>query len=124
MNIRFYGQVTKKAAIIVVDNHEIRFQSLTGHTYWSVGRETASNLPDIVLSSPIAGRKQGAFAYIGEEWFWIEGEGRNGTYYNGEKIVVGRRGRIRPRILENGDILQIDSPDFASSAGVFILFCS
>lgn len=117
-----YIATTGKAAIVIFEKGRIRTCILDSRKQWSVGRETPVNFPDIVLYSEIAGRQQGQLVYIGEQWFWVNGESTNGTYYNGKKIVAEKNRSIRPVMLSNGDVLRIDSSDFSSPNGVWILF--
>ncbi len=117
-----YIAKTGKASIVIFEKEKIRTFILDSRKQWSVGRETPVNIPDIVLYSEIAGRQQGQLVYVGEQWFWVNGESRNGTYYNEKKIHAEKNGSIRPVMLNNGDVLRIDSSDFSSPNGVWILF--
>lgn len=117
-----YIATVGKAAIVIFEKGKIRTCILDSRKQWSVGRETPANFPDIVLYSDIAGRQQGQLVYVGEQWFWVNGESRNGTYYNGKKIVAEKNRSIRPVMLSNGDVLRIDSSDFSSPDGVWMLF--
>ena len=122
MNNIPYTVTTGKAAVVIFDNRKVRTCILDSRKQWSVGRKTPANFPDIVLYSNIAGRQQGQLLYVGEQWFWVNGESRNGTFYNGKKIVAEKNRSIRPIMLSNGDVLRIDSSDFSSPDGVWILF--
>lgn len=117
-----YIATAGKAAIVIFEKGKIHTCILDSRKQWSVGRETPVNFPDIVLHSEIAGRQQGRLVYIGEQWFWVNGESRNGTYYNGKKIIAEKNRSVRPVMLSNGDVLRIDSSDFSSPNGVWILF--
>lgn len=110
------------AALVILELGKISTYRLDSCKQWSVGRKTPINSPDIELCSNIAGRQQGKLTYIGENWFWINGKSRNGTYYNRKKIVEERNGSIRPILLNEGDVLEIDSADFNSSDSVWIMF--
>jgi len=112
--------------LIISEQENIRKFKLEGRTYWTMGRATAQNVPDIPLNSPIVGRQHGKFLLIDGELFYCDLGSVNGTFYNGKKIEAGIGKRICPVMLKSGDILQIDyrdlkRPDFR---GVRILVIS
>ena len=117
-----YVAEVQEAALVVIEQGQIRTCRLNTEAKRTVGRRTPTAAPDISLISPIAGRHQGELACLAGEWFWINGESRNGTYYNGRKIEPDGDGNTRPIKLDNGDVLRIDTPDFRSPNGVWMLF--
>lgn len=110
--------------IIIMENGKARYYGLGAQARMTIGRATAQNAPDIPLTSPIAGRNHGEFVYISNQWFYCDKGSRNGTFYNGKKINAGLNGRVRPVMLQDGDVLRIDYDDLNTpdSRGVKITF--
>lgn len=111
-------------SLVVLENGVIKCFDLTVRSRWTIGRTTPENIPDISLTSPIAGRKQGEFVLLGGQWFYCDGGSLNGTFYNGVKIETGLNGRVCPVMLNDGDVLRIDNDDLnmPDPCNVWILF--
>lgn len=124
MQTEAYLEMPSDARLIIFENQNIRQVALDYKNEWILGRKTPENNPDIILSSPIAGRKHGKFIHIDDEWYYVDLGSINGTYYNGTKINAGINGNLKPKMLENGDILRIDADNLNApdSRGVWILF--
>ncbi len=113
-----------EAAMIVFENETITKWMLTSKNRWTIGRQCPANYPDISLKSDIAGRKHGELIYVSNEWFFMDMGSINGTYYNGEKIRDRINGKIKPVLLNNGDILRIDADDLNNpdERGILMIF--
>lgn len=113
---------TPHKELIVFERGEVCRIRLDSRARWTLGRETPENTPDIPLRSAIAGRTHGEFVHVGNGWFYCDGGSLNGTFYNGKKLVSGRR--VRPVRLHSGDVLRIDYSDLSTpdSRGVWMLF--
>ena len=116
--------MSDNAALIIMENDRIRTYPLCDRKQCTIGRCNDNANPDILISSPIAGRMHGQFIKLGSEWFYTDNGSINGTYYNGSKIKNGINGSITPMILSEGDVLRIDSGNFENPdpRGVLIIF--
>lgn len=119
-----YLSKTGKATLVVLEERKIRNYDLGKRHKWTFGRECPENYPDIAVYSPIVGRKHGEFLCINEEWFYIDQGSRNGTWHNGKKISLGLNGKVRPVMLNDGDILRVDADnlDTPDGRGIWIFF--
>lgn len=119
-----YLQIVSKATIVIMENDKIRNCAIDAKNQWTLGRVVPGNSPDIPIVSAIAGRKHGEFICIDGQWFYADGGSINGTYHNGKKIEKGLNGKEKPVMLNNGDVLRIDSNnlDCPDERGVWILF--
>lgn len=97
--------------LVILEQEGIRKVRLEGRTYWMLGRRTSQNIPDIPLTSPIAGRIHGKFLLVDGELFYCDLGSTNGTFLNGKKMKAGMGKNIRPVLLKSGDVLQIDNED-------------
>lgn len=119
-----YLTIPSEATLVIYEGDNFRNCSLDTKDKWTIGRICPGNSPDIPLDSVIAGRKQGEFICVDEEWFFCDKGSVNGTYFNGKKIEKGINGNTKPVMLSNGDILRIDSNnlDAPDDRGVWIMF--
>ncbi len=110
--------------LVLLEMETVKSFSLNSQTQWTIGRSCPENFPDIPLQSPIAGRNQGQFQRIEGQWFYVDGKSRNGTFYNGQKIVTGLNGKLQSVALSNGDILRVDNSNLTTPdpRGVWMLF--
>lgn len=92
-------------SLIVIENGQLSSYDLDNKLVWEVGRPSRDNSPDIKLHSLTVSRKHGKFQNIDGIWFYLDKNGKNGTVYNGKRIAVGIRGRIKPITMKNGDVL-------------------
>lgn len=113
-----YGTMTDRARLLITEGDKVRCVELDGRPRWTLGRETPDNIPDIPLSSPVAGRSQGQLLQVGSSWFYCDGGSINGTFYKGKRLGGGRN--IRPVMLEDGDILSVGPG--GKAALVWLLF--
>lgn len=124
METKQFQSTSDQINLVVLEQGRIRCYGMDSGNRWTVGRTTAQNTPDIPLASPIASRTHGEFVMIDGQWFYCDLGSRNGTLYNGVRIQSGLNGRVRPVMLENGDILRIDHSEAgrADPRGVWMLF--
>ena len=69
-----------------------------------IGRNEAC---DIVVNDSSASREHAVFRTDGSAWYVVDNDSTNGTFLNGEKILVGIK-----RVIDNGDTLRIGNVDF------------
>lgn len=112
----------KGIELVVQEAGKTRCYSLDNGEKWLLGRETPENKPDIPLKSEIAGRRHGEFLRISDQLFFVDRGSINGTFYNGEKLKKGFRGRANLKLLNDGDVLRIDcgNPDMPDPRSVHI----
>lgn len=112
------------SSLVVLEKGKIQHYNLDDRIRWTIGRNTSNYVPDIPLTSPIASRPHGEFVLVDGEWFYFHRSKTNGTIYNGTKIKSGLNGQVRPVLLRNGDVLQIDHSGGgkADPRGVWMLF--
>lgn len=91
--------------LIVIENGKLNTYLLDDKLIWEVGRPSKDNRPDIKLYSITASRKHGRFQNMDGVWFYIDNNGKNGTVYNKKHIETGLKGRAKPVMLSDGDIL-------------------
>lgn len=90
--------------LIVIENGGLSTYLLDDRLVWEVGRPSKDNMPDIKLYSATVSRKHGRFQNMDGVWFYLDNNGKNGTVYNEKHIEAGLRGRVKPVMLEHGDI--------------------
>lgn len=112
------GTMTDSAELYIVEGDKVRRVGLDGRPRWTMGRATPDCIPDIPLSSPVAGRTQGQLLQVGSSWFYCDGGSLNGTFCRGKRLGGGRN--IHPIMLEDGDILSIGPG--GKAAPVWLLF--
>lgn len=120
-----YMSFRSSANLVVLENGVVRSFPLELKNVWLLGRISPDSNPDIVLESKIVSRKHGRFQNIDGEWYFIDTECANGTYYNGKKITINQeKGESDAVKLKNGDILRVDSAslDEPEERGVFMMF--
>lgn len=91
--------------LVVIENGLISTYLLDDKLQWSIGRPSGENKPDIRLHSSTVSRKHGSFHNMDGIWFYIDGNGKNGTVYNKKRIKAGINGRVKPIMLSDGDIM-------------------
>lgn len=97
---------SKKAnTLIVIEKGLLTTYDLDERESWMVGRVSGTNRPDIALDSPTVSRKHGQFRKMNGIWFYLDHNGKNGTVYNNRHLEPGIKGREKPVILSEGDIL-------------------
>ncbi|MBP3276612.1 FHA domain-containing protein [Kandleria sp.] len=94
----------KSNILILIENGQLRSYSLDDKNVWEIGRPSKGNYPDIKLHSYTVSRKHGKFQNMDGVWFYIDYYGKNGTFYNHKHIDKGLRGRIKPVMLNDGDV--------------------
>lgn len=93
-------------SLLIVTEGENRLKyRLDKKREWLIGRPYEDNRPDIELHDKSVSRRQGRFQNIDGVWFYLDNNRGNGSYHNGKRIKAGINGRIRPVMLENGDVL-------------------
>ena len=92
-------------SLVVIINGKPSVYCLDDRLIWKIGRRSSETRPDIELDLPTVSRKHGVIKNIDGFWFYYDVNGKNGTVYNGEKISPGICGRIKPVMLNGGDIL-------------------
>lgn len=121
-----YAPGESGAALIVLENDEIRVFELDRQVEWALGRRDPlqSSAPDIAFDSPIVSCTHGSLKHVYDRWYYVDDpHNTNGTYLNAVKIE--RSGAQRhPQPLKDGDVLRIDSSDLdrARPDGVWMLF--
>ncbi len=90
--------------LTVIENGQICSYILDDKVSWNVGRPAKDNNPDIKLHSATVSRKHGKFQNMDGVWFYLDGNGKNGTVYNNKHISAGINGRIKPIMLNDGDV--------------------
>ena len=79
--------------LIVIERGLLTTYSLDDRESWTVGRVSGTNQPDIALNTPTVSRNHGQIRKM------------NGTVYNSRHLEPGIKGREKPVILSEGDIL-------------------
>lgn len=98
-----YGKINNNLLVIEDDNLDV--YELDHKAAWEVGRPSPAAVPDIRLYTATVSRRHGKFQNMDGVWFYLDYNGKNGTAYNGKKITSGLRGRTKPLLLTDGDIL-------------------
>ena len=75
--------------LIVIENGMLSTYQLDDKNVWEVGRTCKDNVPDIKFHSSTVSRKHGRFQNMDGVWFYIDGNGKNGTVYNDKKNQKG-----------------------------------
>ncbi len=94
------------SVFVLLENRKMSIYELNGKDSWEIGRPSSDNEPDIKLYAPSVSRKHGKLQMTDGIWFYLDYNKKNGTLYNSRHIDAGINGRIRPVILEDGDVLQ------------------
>lgn len=94
----------KNNNLIVIENGQISTYLLDDKLQWTVGRISKENHPDIKLHSLTVSRSHGIFRNVDGVWFYVDGNGKNGTVYNKSRIRLGKNGKINPIMIKDGDI--------------------
>ena len=120
----FKQQNAGYAFLIVVENHEISTYDLSGRTFWTIGRPTKENFPNIPLKSMIVGRRHGELHLVHDTWVYVDGGSVNGTIYNDRYMNSRECNRKLSVSLKDGDILKVDSKNIGKmdSRGVTMFF--
>lgn len=114
----------KNSNLIVIENGQISTYLLDDKLQWNIGRPSKENKPDIKLYSTTVSRKHGSFRNMDGIWFYVDGNGKNGTVYNKKRIKAGLNGRVKPVMLSDGDILVFGGGDeeIINSATIWTMF--
>lgn len=114
----------KNSNLIVIENGQIRTYPLDNKLQWEVGRPSESNKPDIRLYSATVSRKHGRFQNMDGIWFYLDGNGKNGTVYKKKKLRAGLNGRVKPIMLSDGDVLVFGGgeEEVINSATIWTMF--
>lgn len=114
----------KSNNLIVIENGQLSAYSLDDKLQWDVGRPSKDNNPDIKLYSSTASRKHGSFRNMDGIWFYVDGNGKNGTVYNKKRIKTGLKGRVKPVMLSDGDVFVFGGgeEEVINSATIWALF--
>lgn len=109
-----------KASLVILENDAIRTLDLSASPRWELGRSNGSDGITLPLASPIASHHHGFFFFENGVWLYQDQGSTNGTFYNGNHMT----GQEAPVVLNNGDVLRIDSNDLNSpdQRGVFMYF--
>ena len=97
--------------LIVSENERTQVYDLDTRNTWEVGRPYKEIDPDIMFYGKSVSRKHGRLQNIDGFWFYLDNNRKNGTRYNGRKIEPGINGRIKPVMLEDGDVLEFGGGD-------------
>ena len=122
METKMFQSTSSDPCLVVLEHGQVRHYKLEGKKQWTIGRTVTGNIPDIPLSSSIAGRIHGEIALVDNEWFYFDLGSINGTFYNGAKIKKGMNDRVCPVMLKSGDVLRIDNKSKTDPRGVWMLF--
>lgn len=101
--------------LLIIDNGKLDSYQLDEKLVWEVGRSSKDNNPDIKLHTSTISRKHGKFQNVDGVWFYIDNKSKNGTVYNNKQIESGLNGRIRPIMLNDGDIFIFGGGDKPSN---------
>ena len=114
-----YLEIRSSANLVVLENEIITNYPLEIKKKWEIGRGVSGSSKDIELKSMIASRNHGTITNVDGKWYFTENGSKNGTYYNGIKIL-----KNDAIALKNGDVLRIDSADInrPEERGVWMLF--
>ncbi len=94
----------KENHLIIIENGKLTSYALDDRNIWELGRPTKYNNPDIRLHSLTVSRRHGKFQNLDGVWFYLDYNGKNGTVYNRKHIGPGLNGRVKPVMLEDGDV--------------------
>ena len=124
METKIFSSVQNEAALVILEKGIVKCRVLNDGNRWTIGRASLNNNPDIQLNTEIVGRKHAEIIRMGNDWFYVDKGSINGTYYNGEKIEKGFNGSFSPVLLNNGDVLRIDSEDLShpDTRGIWMMF--
>lgn len=68
--------------LVIIESGQLIEYALDDKNIWEIGRPTKGNIPDIKLYSTTVSRKHGKFENMEGIWFYIDYNGKNGTFYN------------------------------------------
>ena len=94
----------KENQFIVIENGQLTTYFLDDKRVWEIGRPSKDSMPDIKLHSATVSRRHGKFQNMDGVWFYMDYNGKNGTVYNHRHIGSGLNGRIKPVMLQPGDV--------------------
>ena len=97
--------------LIIIENGQLVSYALDDRKVWEIGRSSKGNVPDIKLHSTTVSRKHGKFQNMDGIWFYLDYSGKNGTVYNKKHIRPGLNGRVKPIMLDDGDIFVFGGGD-------------
>lgn len=120
-----YTVMESGAKLVILEGGNVRTIPLKVKPQWTLGRRTPDNQPDVSLYSPIVSRQHGMFTNYEGQWYFTDNPNSlNGTFYNGEKIKAPMNGKQKLVMLNDGDMLRIDSMNLnmPNEDGVLILF--
>lgn len=110
--------------LVIIEAGNITAYPLDNRNSWEVGRPSESSNPDIKLNLRTVSRKHGKFQNMDGVWFYLDYNGKNGTVYNKKHIKPGINGRVKPAILNNGDVFVFGGAEeeIISGKTIFALF--
>lgn len=101
----FEEKKIKENNLVVIEDGQLKSYVLDNKLVWELGRPTRDVIPDIKLRANTVSRQHGRFQNIDGTWYYVDKLGKNGTVFNGKFLTAGIRGRFRPVILKEGDVL-------------------
>ena len=104
MTMRF----KRASSLIKIEQGLIRSYALDNRLKWEIGRRAEGVRPDIELGSATISRRHGRFENIDGFWYYFDYAGKNGTYYRHTHIEKGLNGRVKPRLLSEGDTFVLE----------------
>ncbi len=90
--------------LIVVSDGNLREYNLDEKSEWKVGRITPQRMPDIPFNTATVSREHGEFRNVEGVWFYIDAYAKNGTMHNNKYVKRGIGNRVKPILLNDGDI--------------------
>ena len=110
--------------LTVIEGNTIRTYNMDDKDKWTVGRPSTESIPDISFHSRTISRNHGVFNNTDGIWFYVDGYGKNGTIYNGKKLVQKNKRRSKPILLNDNDVLILggDNTPVIDPRTVFILY--
>ena len=105
----FQPKAATQASLLILDKrNQPILVPLKGNC--TLGRQYDEASCDILLHSPIVGRRQGEFVYDDSDgsYYYIDNNSTNGTYINGEKLQPYNERGSKAFKLTDGDILRVD----------------
>ncbi len=97
-------QYKKANVLVVVEAGQIKEFKLDDKLLWKIGRPSRDNVPDIKLHAVTVSRNHGKLQNMDGTWFYVDGNGKNGSYYNHKHIEMGIKGKIKPIMLKDKDV--------------------
>lgn len=99
----------RENSLIVIEGGSLQVYPLDEKLTWSIGRSGKGRVPDIRLHALTISRDHGELSSSSGEWLYLDHRSLNGTIHNGKQMLPERGNRIRPVMLEDGDILVFGS---------------